>query len=145
MRACRKSLVAVGINVLIALLIIAGCATVRKVTYPPDFIYLDRKQLTGSMAHFSINLWRIDDILTNSETVLPYQREEIIDLLRGIEKVADQLGAGPEVTSHLLIDANIDKFKSDVRKAREAVERETPSYFLAGRLSGSCTACHIIR
>jgi hypothetical protein len=145
MRACQKSLVALGINILLGLSIIAGCAAVRKVTYPPDFIYLDREQVTSSMAHFSGNLWRIYDILANSETVLPYQREEIIDLLRDIEKATDQLGAGTPVTSHLLIDENIDQFKSDVRKAREAVEREIPNYFLVGRLSGSCTACHVIR
>ncbi len=97
------------------------------------------------MGRFSANLWRIDAILADSETVLPYQREEIINLLKDIEKVADELGAGPQVTSHLLIDEHIDKFRSDVQKARQAVEREIPNYFLVGRLSGSCTACHFLR
>jgi len=145
MRAGQKSFVALGITVVLGLTMMGGCASVRKVTYPPDCIYPERTQVTSSMARFSVNLWRIDDILANSETVLPYQREEIIDLLRGIEKVADQLGAGTWETSHLFIDENIDQFKSDVRQAREAIELETPNYFLVGRLSGSCTACHIMR
>jgi hypothetical protein len=140
-----KSLVPLAITVLLGLSIIAGCVAVRKVTYPPDFIYLDRKQVTDSMGQFSVNLWRIDDILAHSETVLPYQREQIIDWLRDIEKVADQLGAGTQVTNHLFIDENIDKFKSDVQQAREAIEGETPNYFLVGRLSGSCTVCHALR
>lgn len=145
MRVRQKSLVVLTINLLLGLSIIAGCAAVRKVTYPPDFLYLERGQVTGSMGRFSADLWRIDAILADSETVLPYQREEIIDLLKDIEKAADELGAGPQVTSHLLIDENIDKFRSDVHRAREAVEHETPNYFLVGRLSGACTACHFLR
>lgn len=134
--------------VLVAGIIIAGligCNYVRKVTYPPDFVYLDRKEIVGAMAEFSVDLWRIDDILSHSETILPYQREEIIDLLKHMEDIADKLGAGATQTNHLLIDQHIDQFKDSVWDARRTVEADPPNYYLAGRLSGSCNGCHIYR
>ncbi len=124
---------------------INGCGLVRKVTYPVDFVYLDAAQIRSSMADFSVDVWRIDDILAHAETVMPYQREEIIELLKHMESTADGLGAGIRETNHLLIDTNIDQFRSDVIAARIAVESEPPNYYRAGRLSGGCLACHVLR
>ncbi len=130
------------IGIMLGVVGMTACTYVRKVTYPPNFVYLDDRQVVSSMAGLNVNLWRIDDIIANSETILPYQREEIIRLLLRMEAIADKLGAGTTVTNHLLIDENIDVFKDEVRDARNQVEGDPPNYYLAGRLSGSCMACH---
>lgn len=141
----HKSLLGVALLAGIIIAGLVGCNYVRKVTYPPNFVYLDRKEIISAMAEFSVDLWRIDDILSHSETILPYQRDEIIALLKHIEKIANTLGAGSTQTNHLLIDQHIDQFKDSVHNARKAVEADPPNYYLAGRLSGACNGCHIYR
>lgn len=131
--------------VIVCATLVAGCAAVRKVTYPPDFVYLDRADVTGSMSRLSADIWRIEDILASSETVMPYEREEIISILNDMEGVADKLGAGTVNTNHPFIDQNIDSFQRDVELALEDVKKEPPSYYRAGRLSGRCLACHRLR
>lgn len=127
------------------ILLFSGCSTVRKVTYPPDFVYLDQAEISGSMKKMSVDIWQIDDILSNSETVLPYEREKIISILGDMQGVADKLGAGTVNTNHPFIDENIDSFKRDVLLALQDVKGEPPEYYRAGRLSGRCLACHRLR
>ncbi len=132
-------------HVVVTVLLVAsatGCAWVRKATYPPDFVYLEHTQVVSAMAEFNVDIWRIDDIIAGSETILPYQRDEIIGILQHMAKLADRLGAGPRSTNHLLIDENIDEFKNQVLEALRFVEKDPPNYYLAGRLSGGCMACH---
>ena len=132
---------AVGVCVALA----AGCAEVRLATYPPDFVYVDRSEVKGAMAQLSSDIWRIEDILASSETVLPYEREEIISILSDMDGVARKLGAGSVSTNHPFIDQNIDSFQRDVALALEDIKEEPPNYYRAGRLSGRCLACHRLR
>lgn len=125
--------------------LVAGCAVVRKATYPPDFEYLEPSRIKNAMTRLSADIWRIEDILATSETVLPYEREEIITILDGMDGTAKQLGAGTTITNHPFIDQNIDSFQRDVRLALEDVKKEPPIYYRAGRLSGRCLACHRLR
>lgn len=129
----------------ICVALVSGCAAVRQVTYPPDFVYLDRSEITGSMSRLSASIWRMEDILASSETVLPYEREEIITILGDMSAIADRLGAGTVNTNHPFIDQNIDAFQRDVELALEDVKKEPPGYYRAGRLSGRCLACHRLR
>lgn len=131
--------------VAVCVALVAGCAAVRKVTYPPDFVYLERSEITSSMSRLSADIWRIEDILGSSETVLPYEREEVISTLRDMKDVADKLGAGTVETNHPFIDQNIDPFRRDIELALEDVKKEPPDYYRAGRLSGRCLACHRLR
>lgn len=125
--------------------LLMACSAVRKVTYPPDFVYIDPSEVRHAMAKLSVDIWRINDILAESETVLPYEREEIISILDDMENVARDLGAGTVQTNHPFIDANIDSFKRDVQLALQEVKEEPPGYYRAGRLSGRCLACHRLR
>jgi hypothetical protein len=129
----------------VCLTLVSGCAVIRKATYPPDFVYLEQSQIKSSMLKLSADIWRIEDILATSETVLPYQREEIISILAGMDGTARDLGAGTAITNHPFIDQNIDSFQRDVRLALEDVKKEPPAYYRAGRLSGRCLACHRLR
>ncbi len=129
-----------------SILLLSGCAAVRKVTYPPDFTYLEKKTVTSSMHQLAVSIEKLDNMLREmgSEVSAP-ERERVISQLNAMESIADDLGAGTQVTNHLLLDEHIDRFKSDVINARHAVEAEPPNFYLVGRLSGSCTGCHVLR
>ena len=132
-------------TVYLTALIVGGCSEVRVRPYPPDIVYLDEQQIESTMMRLSADIWTINDIFDSNEYISGSNRERIIDLLREMENEAVALGAGTQKTNHLIIDNNIDQFRYDVRAAREAVEAEPPNYDLAGRLSGSCLACHVLR
>lgn len=127
--------------------VIAGCAdtTVRMHTYPADMVYIEEGEVENAMLRLSRYIWSINDIFSSQEHIAGYNRERVIQLLKNMEKEAGELGAGARQTNHLLIDQNIGTFRTDVENARKAVESDPPNYYLAGRLSGSCLACHVKR
>ncbi len=135
-------------RILIALILgtlLAACAQLRKVTYPPDFVYLERKQVVSRMASMSLYLRRIDEILADDTTISSAQQAEIIVMLNRIDDITDELGAGNVETNHLLVDEYIDAFKVDLNMAIRNASADPPNYFALGRLAGSCTACHRAR
>jgi len=132
---------------LIALLCVAlgfGCAQIRRVTYPPDFVYLERKQLRSKMALLSFYIRQLDEILLDGSTVSSDQQQRILDLLNNIKAATAELGGGV-TTNHLVIDEHIDQFKNDVQAAIFNARSDPPNYFALGRLSGSCSGCHRYR
>jgi hypothetical protein len=124
---------------------LAGCAQIRKVTYPDDFVYLDQKQVRSKMLLMSFYLRQVDEILLEDSTVSSAQQERIIKLLSSIDSTVDSLGAGNVSTNHLLIDEHIDDFKSEVTVALRDARSDPPNYYALGRLSGGCVACHKYR
>ena len=124
---------------------IAGCAQIRKATYPGDFVYLEQKQITSEMALMSLYLREIDQILLDDSTVSSEQQERIIAILNKIDASANKLGAGNIRTNHLVLDDHIDQFKSEVNLALRDASADPPNYFALGRLSGACLACHKYR
>lgn len=132
----------VACTALACLALLAGCSTVRKVTYPPDFVYIEQSEIKSSMSRLSVNVWRIDQILGRSETVSPHEREDLIKILTDMKEISNKLGAGTVQSNHPFIDANIDSFKRDVELALQDVTDQPPDYYKAGRLSGRCLACH---
>lgn len=130
---------------LCAAMLLAGCAEVRKVTYPSDFVYLEHKQVRSQMALMSLYMREIDDILADDLAVNSEQQGRIIHLLNKIDDATDLLGAGSVSTSHLLIDDHIDEFRADLQLALRDASSDPPNYYALGRLAGSCTACHQYR
>ncbi len=125
---------------------VSGCAIVRQTTYPPDFTYLERKTVTTSMQRLAMSLDKIDRTLQAiNQLPTQSQRQTIISELNNMEQISDTLGAGTQRTNHLLIDENIDRFRSDVISTRQSIEAEESNYYLAGKLVGSCTGCHLLR
>ena len=130
---------------LLACSLVIGCAEIRRVTYPSDFVYLDRKQVRSQMASMSLYMREIDEILADNFAVNSEQQAQIIKLLNRIDVSVERLGAGNVQTSHLLIDEHIDEFRADLRLAMRDASSDPPNYYALGRLAGSCTACHQYR
>jgi hypothetical protein len=131
--------------VLLTAALLAGCEQVRQVTYPPDFVYLDEKQVRGQMALMNLYMREIDEILVDNYTINSEQQAHIIRLLNQILASVDRLGAGNVQTSHLLIDEHIDDFRTDVQVALNDASADPPNYYALGLVYGSCTACHQYR
>lgn len=122
-----------------------GCAQIRKVTYPDDFVYLDESLVQTAMLRMSLAIRGIDKIMSQGEPISFADQQRIRDLLSTIDEVTDSLGAGDMVTNHLLIDEHIDEFKSEVRQAIRNANTTTPDFYAAGRLSSNCVGCHRYR
>lgn len=134
--------------ILLALLgagLLAGCAQIRKATYPSDFVYLEQKQITTEMASLSLYMRQLDRILLDDSTISSEQQRRILAILSKIETSASKLGAGSVRTNHLLIDSRIDQFTNDAYVAIHNASANPPNYFALGRLSGSCVGCHKFR
>lgn len=133
--------------VLIALLcvtVVFGCAQIRKVTYPKDYVYLEQKQIRSKMALLSFYMRQLDEVLLDYSIVSSDQQQRILYLLNKVNDLTAELGGGV-TTNHLALDDHIDQFKIDVNNAIRDARANPPNYFALGRLSGSCIGCHKYR
>jgi len=133
--------------VLLALLcagVVFGCAQIRKVTYPSDYVYLEQKQLKSKMALLGFYLRQLQEIQLDDSTASGDQQQRILDLLEKIKGLTTEFGGGV-TTNHLVIDDHIDQFKIDVNNAIRNARADPPNYFALGLLTGSCVGCHKYR
>ncbi|MGI9316773.1 MAG: hypothetical protein ACR2QW_05530 [bacterium] len=133
--------------VLIALIcagLVFGCAQIRKVTYPPDYVYLEKEQLRSKMALLNFYLRQLNEIQSDASDVGNDRQQRILELLNKIEDLTAEFGSGI-TTNHLVIDDHIDEFKVDVHTAIRNARANPPNYYAAGRLTGSCIGCHKYR
>ncbi len=122
-----------------------GCAQIRKVTYPPDYVYLEKNRIDNTMALLGFYVRQIDEILSQKDRITYKDQVQVIKLLTLINSKTDYLNTGNANTNHLVIDDHINQFKSDVFAAILAAKAEPPNYYPAGDISGSCLACHKYR
>lgn len=125
--------------------IMTACSTRFGLQYPADFTYLTTGDVRNSMQAFALGISRLDTLLSEAETNPEKQQPAVVEELKRLERIADDLGAGPQRTNHLLIDAHIDRFKEDIVVARMEAAASPPSYYKTGLLIGGCTGCHVLR
>jgi hypothetical protein len=126
--------------------LVFGCEQIRKVTYPKDYVYLEKKQVSSKMALLNYYMIKIDEILLESYTINSDQQARIEDILVSMGDTVNSLEtSGDARTSHLVIDDHIGEFRSDLNLALNNVRADPPNYFALGKLRGSCAACHQYR
>lgn len=140
----QQRAVSIAMLVFIAVML-NGCAQIRKITYPDDFVYLDESLVQTAMLRMSIAIRGIDQIMIQGEPLNLVDGQRIRQHLSTIDGITDTLGAGDRVTNHLLIDEHIDEFKGEVRQAIRNANATPPSFYAAGRLSSNCAGCHRYR
>ena len=141
-----KRLIQLFIIALLGTGLMFGCAQVRKVTYPQDYVYLEKKQVSSKMALLNYYMIKIDEILLEDSTINSDQQARIVDILMSMgDTVASLETSGDARTSHLVIDDHIGEFRSDLNLALSNVRADPPNYFALGKLRGSCAACHQYR
>jgi len=133
------------LSIILLSILATGCTQNSKVTYPDNFVYLEKKLVTSEMWLLSDYMRQIDEILSDDSTISSEQQAQIANILSLIDASTDSLGAGSVKTNHLIIDDHIDQFKTDVNVALRNARSDPPNYFPLGKLAGSCVACHQYR
>lgn len=113
----------------------------RKVTYPPDFRYIERSEIQGAMWQMAVAARELGDLIHSAEGPGAH-RDEIAVRLRSMEEAAERLDGGGQATNHPLLEWHLPRLLRDIRQARTAVEREPANYLLAASVAGSCLPCH---
>lgn len=124
---------------------IAGCAQIRKLTYPPDFVYLEKKEVDSLMRAMSNSIMRLDQLIAEAETSDTVQQQKIIAELSRLESIATRVGGGYTETNHPVISEHIEQFSGDIGRAKMFASVSPPNYYNAGKITGSCQACHQFR
>lgn len=124
---------------------LASCAetarTARQHTYPPEFRYVTRAELTSAMQQLAFHLHQLHYLMRTNEA-MGQHRGEIVAHLLGMDQAAARLDNSGWPTNHPMIDMNLPSFRRDIKFAREAIEREPPNYLIASSLTGACVYCH---
>jgi hypothetical protein len=127
------------------ILTIAACndmaASIRQVTYPPDFKYVSTEELRTRMHRLGNQLRQLDDALVTDGLRQPDQ-QKVVAILREIQQIGNSLQAGDAGASHPFLGDAMNNFVTDVGQARIAASQYPPRYYLAGRVSGACMSCH---
>ena len=131
--------------------VLVGCssqfaASVRKVTYAPDFKYTEQSVLRSDMDKLALQMSLLELALIKpfGETPeeLEVQREEVLLALKNMGAIASKLKSGNAGANHPFMETYMQDFIARIDKARTAASLQEPRYFFAGKVSGSCTSCH---
>lgn len=127
-------------------LLAAGCGSlasgVRRITYPPDFRYIEHSQLEAAMWRLAFHVEQMGELLRRDAPPTEAERAEIVAHLREMEVATAQLRRDGTNSNHPMLDQHLDSFGRDLTLARAHVEHEPPNYILAGAVSGACFGCH---
>lgn len=136
-----------ALAVVFAALAAAGCAQIRKLTYPPDFVYLTRQDVNTGMYRIAGHMDALNALLNevpSADDPDPLA-DRMLAHVDGIGLVIRELGAGASGTNHLLIDAHRGEFVDAIERTRVSLQNVPPRFYEVGRLVGSCNACHRFR
>jgi hypothetical protein len=136
-------------NRLILIIVLAvhlsGCSDlarwVRQYTYPPEFRYVERDEVRGTMRELARHARQVDHLMLVEDAPQEH-RGEIIEHLRAMEQAAEKLDQSGWSTNHPKVEMNLPTFRRDLKFAREAIEREPPNYLLTATVTGACVLCH---
>lgn len=143
-----KHTISGGAVLLLALL--SGCSytlsDVRKVTYPPDFNYIEPQDIKTDMARMAAQIRLLDIALApvdgSDPAALDNQRQTVMAALDSIEQIASGLQSVNAGSNHPYMQDFMRDFVAKVDKARGAASLAEPRYYFAGKVAGGCAVCH---
>ncbi len=114
-----------------------------QVASPPPFDYVDGDELRSGMHQLAFAMLNLDAELANENTDEdPIDQQDVIDSLKRIQEIAQELHAGDIRSSHPYLAGDMFRFLNDVDQAIWQASLRSPRYYMAGRVSGACAACH---
>lgn len=128
-------------------LLLASCTSENEnafpqVADPPPFDFEDGVELRSGMHQLAFTLLRLDVALLDEDAEYPVDQDDVVETLRRILQIAENLQAGDLRSKHPYLAADMFRFLSDVDRAIIDATRRSPNYYMAGRISGACVACH---
>ena len=131
---------------LAAMLFLTACTNsgggFPRVANPPEFDFVDGEELRTGMHQLAFELQKLDLMLLSENDDLVNDSQNVVTSLRTIERIAGTLREGDINSQHPFLRRDMDIFLADVVRAREDAMRGQTSFYLAGRVSGSCVSCH---
>tara|TARA_B110000444_G_scaffold246018_1_gene267104 strand:- start:2787 stop:3239 length:453 start_codon:yes stop_codon:yes gene_type:complete len=131
---------------LITVFTLAGCSTNSAsfpgIANPPAFDYADGEQLRSSMHQLAFELQQLDMALLDAYVDRPSFQRQIVSSIQSIERIGSHVRETDLAIRHPFLRGDMDKFLSDMRRAKRDAERSVPRYYMAGRISGGCISCH---
>jgi len=128
-----------GLLVPIVMACLFGCNTAPRQDYPRELYQID--EITQAMQQLELHMQELQD-LTRFDEPSAQARQEILTALTGMDQSAARLGASGWPRSHPPFDTKLDTFRSDIKSARAAAEREPPDYSGARSIQRACVTCH---
>ncbi|MBT4582884.1 MAG: hypothetical protein HOD07_12530, partial [Gammaproteobacteria bacterium] len=104
--------------------------------------YADGEELRSRMHQLAWELQQLDLALVTELDNNPAFQREVTDTLSNIERIAGYLQSGDISSRHTFLEDGMDRFLTDVRRARTDATLGSPRYYMAGRISGACVNCH---
>lgn len=128
-------------------LLLASCSSENgdafpQIADPPPFDYVDGVELRSSMHQLAYTLLRLDVVLVGEDEEYPVDQDEVVETLRRILQIAESLQDSDLRSRHPYLVGDMYRFLNDVDRAIIDASRRSPSYYMAGRISGACVACH---
>jgi len=143
-----------GLSIFVVVFLLSSCVQVRLLTYPSSFTWIGAEDVQNTMHAMASNMKKIDVLIADEKNPGSNQ-QAVVEVLSDIEYLAADLSvqtpgsdSGDKdlpATNHLLIDEHMDEFLESVYRAKVQAEATPPSYYGAGKLTGSCSACHRYR
>ena len=124
---------------------IAGCAQIRKLTYPEDFVYLEKKEVKALMRRMADGIVRLEQLVIEAPSSDATRQQNVIAELSSLESIATRLSGGHKQTNQFVISDHIETFISDVGIAKMFARNSPPNYGKAKEITNSCQACHQFR
>ena len=124
---------------------IVGCAEIRKLTYPKDFVYIEDKEVRSLMQRMGSDVAQLERLLVDASASDSVRKQEIITELDDLERIALRLSGGHKQTNQFVIGDHIEEFISDISTAKTYASIDPPNYSKARGLTDSCQGCHQFR
>lgn len=139
----RASLLFLAITALLA-----GCsaAEIRPYTYPPDFSYITKEQIQGTMGQLAVRMVELDAIMDGREDpeLEPELQARVIVLLTELHELSLDLKRGTR-SNHPRIDRYAPELQRDMQLALRGARMQPPDYYSAGQVQAACEYCHVPR
>jgi hypothetical protein len=116
---------------------------VRATTFPPDLGYLPPAQIRTAMWVLAAEIKELERVLRVQEEGSRVDRRletrAILERMRIAAHTLDQPGRSSQ---HPVLNENLKLFMDRLERAKRAVDREPPDYYVASTIAGSCYLCH---
>ncbi len=144
----KVSLSRTSASVLLVIVIVASmvaCAQIRKLTYPPDFTYLEKREVESLMRQMGEGITRLDQLIAEASKSELNQQQKIIAELSELEKIATRLSGGHTQTNQIVINDHIEQFMADLGTAKMFARINPPNYNKAEQIGSSSHEGHQFR
>lgn len=113
-----------------------------RIANPPAFDYINGEELRSRMHQLAFEVQQLDLSLANEFDDRPALQRDVVSSLQNIERIAGLLQSGEIPANHPFLRDDMNRFLTDVRRARTDASLGSPRYFMAGRILGACVNCH---